>query len=89
MMRSSVPQAGRQVLTQVSQADVAPWSTSISFADPLAAQRTLQRLARQPDFGACWPYLLPALDNAASPDRALVNFERFIGNSADPAALLR
>ncbi|MBE7550155.1 MAG: glutamine synthetase adenylyltransferase [Anaerolineales bacterium] len=87
-MRSSVPQAGRQVLTQVSQADVAPWSTSISFADPLAAQRTLQRLARQPDFGACWPYL-PALDNAASPDRALVNFERFIGNSADPAALLR
>lgn len=89
MMSITDPQTGEQFLTQLSQVEVFPWPASIRFANPPAAQRILQRLAQQPDFAACLPYLLTALDSAASPDRALVNLERFIANSTDQAALAR
>ncbi len=63
--------------------------TSHAFAAGPAAQRTLQHLAQEPDFAACLPYLLSTLDDAASPDRALINFERLVQNNPDRAALLR
>lgn len=61
------------------------------FADPRAAGRRLQSIsgdpATQEALALCLPVLLPALANAASPDAALVSFERFVHSAAQPADL--
>jgi glutamate-ammonia-ligase adenylyltransferase len=62
------------------------------FADPRAAARCVRELAALPGarlpLSRIWPQLLKALTNAASPDRALVNFARFIQGTAEPLRLL-
>ncbi|MFQ5856708.1 MAG: glutamine synthetase adenylyltransferase [Anaerolineae bacterium] len=65
--------------------------TPVGFADWRAAHHTLQRMARDSEvrlaLADCLPHLVMALSAAASPDRVLVNFERFGRSVADPLAL--
>ncbi|MBI1878992.1 MAG: glutamine synthetase adenylyltransferase [Chloroflexi bacterium] len=88
-MTTTDKHVGELFPNRLSHQDVSLWLNPLNFANWPAAQRTLQRLAEAPEFAACLPYLLTALDNAASPDRALVNFERFVGNTADQQDLFR
>lgn len=81
--------ASELFLSQLRHPDVPTWLVSPEFEHNPAAQRTLEHLAQEPEFAATLPYLLAALDSAASPDRALINFDRFIGNNPDPPALFR
>lgn len=64
-----------------------------NFDDWWAAWHGLQRIARNLQDSAALADLLPrilfALSESASPDRALINFERFTTNVGDPAALLQ
>jgi glutamate-ammonia-ligase adenylyltransferase len=66
---------------------------SLGFANWQMALRSLQHLAQesqsQQALVACLPHLLVALSNAASPDRALINFERFVRNAPNQPELLR
>lgn len=58
-----------------------PVLETVPFADPHAAQSTLNRLAaRHPHLLAVKPLLLHALASAADPDRSLINLERFAEN---------
>ncbi len=63
----------------------------IGFADWRAAYRGLQRMADAPELKLALadllPYLLTTLAGAASPDRALVNLERFARSAPDQLAL--
>ncbi len=65
----------------------------LGFANWQTALHSLQHLAQesqsQQALMACLPHLLVALSNAASPDRALVNFERFVRNAPNQPELLR
>jgi glutamate-ammonia-ligase adenylyltransferase len=65
----------------------------VGFADWRAANRRLRRMADDPRVGLALadllPHLLMTLADAASPDRVLVNFERFAYSAADRLALLR
>ena len=65
---------------------------SIDFADPAAVGRVHRDLMLLPGAQApltlIWPRLLTTLSTAASPDRALINFARFVQDAPDPAALL-
>ncbi|RMF86512.1 MAG: glutamine synthetase adenylyltransferase, partial [Nitrospinota bacterium] len=65
----------------------------VGFADWRAADRCLQRIADDPHvrqaFAECLPEVLLALTEAANPDRALVNFERFAHNVANRIGLFR
>jgi len=62
------------------------------FADPRAAVRSVRDLALAAGTAApllqVWPGLLATLAEAASPDRALVNFARFVQAAPAPARLL-
>ena len=64
----------------------------VGFSDYQAAHRCLKRLAQTPDLEAALavalPQLLLTLSDAASPDGALINFERFIQNSLHPVRML-
>jgi glutamate-ammonia-ligase adenylyltransferase len=64
----------------------------VGFADPRAAIRGVRDLALAAGSAApliqVWPGLLAALANAASPDRALVNFARFVQAAPAPATRL-
>ena len=64
----------------------------VGFADPAAAARSVRDLAMIPGaasyLGRLWPWLVTALEGAASPDRALINLTRFVQAAADGAALL-
>ncbi len=64
---------------------------SVEFADPAAAARAGSDLAllaaSKPQLAAIWPRLLASLTSAASPDRALVNFVRFVQGDAAPPEL--
>ncbi len=64
----------------------------VGFADPRAAARSVRDLAlvagATAPLGQVWPSLLAALADAASPDRALVNFARFIQAAPAPPRLL-
>ena len=66
---------------------------SIDFADPAAAGRVRRDLMLLPGAQApltlIWPRLLTTLSTAASPDRALINFARFVQDAPAPADLLR
>lgn len=61
------------------------------FADWRAARRWLQQISDQAAtrvaLAACIPHLLAALATAASPDAALISFERFARVSAEPREL--
>ncbi|MBE7469082.1 MAG: glutamine synthetase adenylyltransferase [Anaerolineae bacterium] len=81
--------AGELFLSQWRHPDVPTWLASPEFEHNPAAQRALERLAQEPEFAAALPYLLTTLDSAAAPDRALINFDRFIRHSPNPPALLR
>ena len=65
---------------------------TIGFAEPYAAGRRLRDLIALPDARAnmreLWPQLASALTHAASPDRALINFERFIQAAPAPGRRL-
>lgn len=65
----------------------------VGFVDWRAAFRSLQRVAVAPSLRALLadylPHLLHALASAASPDRALVNFERFAQSVANREALFQ
>ncbi len=65
--------------------------TAAHFSDARAAARRLQGIshtpAEQTALAACLPALLNALANAASPDAALVSFERFARSAAQAAEL--
>jgi glutamate-ammonia-ligase adenylyltransferase len=61
----------------------------LGFADSAALRRRVDHLARpevQPVLAEALPYLLLALSDAASPDRAWVNLERCAAAVADQAA---
>lgn len=64
----------------------------VGFADPAAAARSVCELAMLPGaaahLGRLWPWLVTALEGAASPDRALLNLIRFIQAAPDSTALL-
>lgn len=64
----------------------------VGFADPRAAARSVRDLAlvagAVTPLAQVWPSLLAALTDAASPDRALVNFTRFIQAAPVPLARL-
>ncbi|MFN8453669.1 MAG: hypothetical protein U0401_03195 [Anaerolineae bacterium] len=60
-----------EVSGQFNPAEVA----RLGFTHERTAQVSLQYLAQHPAFNSCWPYLRAAL-STASPDRALINFER-------------
>ena len=64
----------------------------VGFADPRAAARSVRDLAlvagAAAPLGQVWAGLLAALADAASPDRALVNFARFIQAAPAPPRLL-
>jgi glutamate-ammonia-ligase adenylyltransferase len=64
----------------------------VGFADPRAAARSVRDLAlvagATAPLGQVWPSLLAALADAASPDRALINFARFIQAAPAPPRLL-
>ncbi len=80
----------------VARGAAMPWAAKGSlwagFVEPQAAARYVRDLARLP--GAMgpltdlWPQLVGALASAASPDRALVNFVRFVQGAPCPAELL-
>ncbi len=74
-------------------AELAELFTPAVFADPPAAARTLQRLARAPaartELAALLPALLARLSAAGRPDQVLTNLERLAAQSPDPAGLLR
>jgi glutamate-ammonia-ligase adenylyltransferase len=65
----------------------------VGFADWRAAYLTLQRMATdsqdRPAFVHLLPHLLTTLGNSASPDRVLVNLERFTRAVPDGHALFR
>ncbi len=67
----------------------------IGFSDWRAAQRCLLRLAAAVHgsageaFQEFFPLLLNCLVDAADPDRAVINFDRFAGKAADPARLFQ
>ena len=65
---------------------------SIDFADPAAVGRVHRDLMLLPGAQApltlIWPRLLTTLSTAASPDRALINFARFVQDAPAPADLL-
>lgn len=77
--------AAPEVSGQFNPIDVA----RLGFTNERAAQISLHYLSQHQAFNACWPYLRAALSTAASPDRALVNFERFVRNVAQPAQLFQ
>lgn len=61
----------------------------LGFADSAALKQRVDHLARpaaQPSLAAALPYLLLALADSASPDRALVNLERFAAAVSDQVA---
>lgn len=64
---------------------------AVGFADRESAQRSLGRIARHPQMRAalagCLPNVLTALEDAADPDRALVDFERFVQSVSNPFEL--
>lgn len=63
------------------------------FADPPAAANRLRRLASLPGAAGAadlaLPHLAAALAHAASPDRALLNLERFIQATPDPGSFIQ
>ena len=65
----------------------------VRFSDPAAAGRCLQRLEvdtqLQPAFLDLYPHLLAMLSSAASPDRVLISFERFLQSATNAPELLR
>ena len=75
-----------------SEQSIQDWLRPIGFADCQPAFNCLQRLARdsgQPDhFAELLPTLLSVLTDAASPDRALINFEHLLEASEDKSFLL-
>ncbi len=77
---------------KLSDGEVYELLVSLGFANGRTAFHSLRRLAAEPQaeqvLAACLPYLLAALGNAAGPDRALINFERFVHNAANPPELL-
>ncbi|MFN8456072.1 MAG: glutamine synthetase adenylyltransferase [Anaerolineae bacterium] len=79
------PLAAPDVSGQFNPADVA----RLGFTNERAAFVSLDALARHEAFNACWPHLRAALSAAASPDRALVNLERFVRSIAQPAHLFQ
>jgi glutamate-ammonia-ligase adenylyltransferase len=81
--------SGELLPEQLSADEVDHLFAPVGFANRPAAQRILQHLAQAQAFAPCWPHLLIALSNAASPDRALVNFERFVRNTLDQPDLFQ
>ncbi len=63
------------------------------FADWRAAHASLRRMAKdlqvRPVLADGLPHLLTTLANVANPDRALVNFERFVNDAANRPGLCR
>lgn len=78
---------------QLGTDEVASRLASVGFSDWRAAHHSLERIADDPQIRPalteCLPHLLAALTQAASPDRVLVNFERFTHSVADAPALFR
>ncbi|MFQ5594141.1 MAG: glutamine synthetase adenylyltransferase [Anaerolineae bacterium] len=78
---------------QLSDDEAASLLTPVGFTDRPAAHHSLRRIAVdpevQPALAECLPHLLTALSNAASPDRVLVNFERFTRSVIDAPTLFR
>ncbi|MCB0233066.1 MAG: hypothetical protein KDG58_02370, partial [Anaerolineae bacterium] len=69
--------------------DTARLLARLGFDGPNALRGRIDRLAQPPAQGAllgALPYLLLLLGDAASPDRALVNFERFAERVPDQEA---
>lgn len=84
------PANGRSAAWQPAVVDTSRLLTRLGFADSAVLKRRIDHLAQpeaQPGLAAILPYLLLMLSNAASPDRALVNFERFVARVPDQAAL--
>ncbi len=72
--------------------DTSRFLARLGFADQGALRQHVEHLARpeaQPALATALPYLLLALSDAASPDRALVNLERFAAAVPDQTALYR
>jgi glutamate-ammonia-ligase adenylyltransferase len=78
---------------QSSEDEIHRVLSPVRFADWRAASRCVQRMADDPQVGLALadllPHLLMTLADAASPDRVLVNFERFACSAADRLALFR
>ncbi len=78
---------------QLTPTDIQTMLQPLGITDWQQAYLRLQRIANTPQteqlLSACLPHLFLALSNAAHPDRALVNFERFVGNAAPPESMLR
>jgi glutamate-ammonia-ligase adenylyltransferase len=64
---------------------------SVGFDDSATAHRRLQELARddaeRTELAECFPMLLVALSDAATPDGSLVNFERYVQSVDDRGEL--
>ncbi len=64
----------------------------VGFVEPRAAAKSVRDLALLPGatgpLSDLWPQLVTILANSASPDRAFVNFVRFVLGAADPPWLL-
>lgn len=76
---------------QLDDATVQALLAAAGFADWHAAQRWLQQIsddtATRAALATCVPHLLTALATAASPDAALISFERFARATATPREL--
>jgi|GEM_PF-92495 len=73
--------------------DAAALLRSVGFDDSETARRRLLELARndkeRAELAACFPMLLVALSDAATPDGSLVNFERYVQSVDDRGELFR
>jgi glutamate-ammonia-ligase adenylyltransferase len=78
---------------QLSDDEIGRLLSPVGFADCRAVHRCLLRLASDPRSGATivnsLPFLLLTLSGAASPDRVLVNLERFTHSAADRPEILQ
>jgi glutamate-ammonia-ligase adenylyltransferase len=78
---------------QLSDDEIHSLLSPVGFADCRAVHRCLLRLVSAPQSGSViansLPYLLLTLSGAASPDRVLVNLERFTHSAADRPAILQ
>ncbi|MGC9467419.1 MAG: glutamine synthetase adenylyltransferase [Anaerolineae bacterium] len=89
-MYPSIYQASRELLfEQLSAEEVQQWLRPVGFADWEVTHRRLLRIAEKPGarpiLADLLPYLLTMLSDVGSPDRVLVNLERFL-DSTTPAS---
>ncbi|MBN2002534.1 MAG: glutamine synthetase adenylyltransferase [Anaerolineae bacterium] len=77
---------------QLSAEVIRQWLIPLGIADWRAAHRCLLRIAQEsqaaPALADLLPYLLPALADAANPDRVLVGLERFVRSTPDKAGMV-